>query len=902
MLDSMRSRIGRESCDAALEYISLGWSALALCPPDHSGVGPKHSEHCTSPGKTPWHKWKHRQETAATEQEIRELWRRNPRSNVGVALGPVSGLIRVDVDGEPGERMLAERGDVPETLEFRRGSAGSYGLLYGIPQGAKLRTTIHNGQGDHEELRFQAKGAQTVLPPSLHECGDRYVWTQGRSPRDGQVAMAPAWLIEELTEKPRAMNGPSRLTTLENDVATAISALWALSPSRADVYDDWLKVGMSLRSVDVSEAMLQEWERWSMRSSKYTEGQCRAKWASFNGRADGITLGTLFHMARQDGWSLSPPPQTRASRPTPAAEPEMVEVFEATREDGGVKPSLVLPGDTVSISDAGAQLGDLLAKGQQVFRRGAGVVQLGEDDNREHILRQVKPANLASLMESVCVVTKVRQTNEGPIHVRATCNEQQAKLILCSDAFVSALPAIRILSRCPVLVESNGRLIEVTGFDRSSGVLADGDPLPEITLADAVGLLTDMLVDFRFASDGDRSRALASIVTPAMVHGGLLGGRPPVDLGEADDSQTGKGFRAKLVAAVYRQNVTTVTQKKGGVGSVEEEFNSALIRGAIFPSFDNVRGKIDSPALESFLTEDFYSARQPYSGSIEIDPRRIVVMLTSNKAEITRDLANRSSCTRILKQERGYQFASFPEGDILDHVRANQPRYLAAVFRVVREWHRQGKPRTNETRHDFRRWAQTLDWIVQNVFRAAPLLDGHDEARTRMTNPALSWLREVAIVVVKFEREGWLRAHELLDILRDGGDGIEIPGVLADADLDEDSTRLKAMQGIGGKLSRCFRGKETVEIDGITIERHEAADASGRSRNEYRFSRLPPTSPDLKPRRKPAESRLPRTTSQHSEVTLAEGGVIEMLEPFGEVGEQSGKSGKPEREVRTWIL
>ena len=52
----------------------------------------------------------------------------------------------------------------------------------------------------------------------------------------------------------------------------------------------------------------------------------------------------------------------------------------------------------------------------------------------------------------------------------------------------------------------------------------------------------------------------------------------------------------------------------------------------------------------------------------------------------------------------------------------------------------------NDNRHDFRAWAQTLDWIVQNLLGAAPLLDGHRETQERMTNPALTWLREVAII------------------------------------------------------------------------------------------------------------------------------------------------------------
>ena len=93
-----------------------------------------------------------------------------------------------------------------------------------------------------------------------------------------------------------------------------------------------------------------------------------------------------------------------------------------------------------------------------------------------------------------------------------------------------------------------------------------------------------------------------------------------------------------------------------------------------------MRGQIDSPAIESFLTEDSFLARAPHQAAVDIDPRRVILHLTSNRADITIDLANRSSCVRILKQPDGFRFRKYPEGDLLDHVRANQPRYLGAVF------------------------------------------------------------------------------------------------------------------------------------------------------------------------------------------------------------------------------
>ena len=70
-----------------------------------------------------------------------------------------------------------------------------------------------------------------------------------------------------------------------------------LQPGRADDYGDWLRVGLALSQL--GEEGLEMWERWSAQSPKYRPGECARKWGSFDG--SGVSLGTLYHMARQDG-------------------------------------------------------------------------------------------------------------------------------------------------------------------------------------------------------------------------------------------------------------------------------------------------------------------------------------------------------------------------------------------------------------------------------------------------------------------------------------------------------------------------------------------------------------------------------------------------------------------------
>ncbi len=222
MDDATRQRLadGEACLAAALDYLKLGWSPLALCPPDHVGIGrvvKGHGSNCDSPGKRPWHTWKEFQTRAPTEEEVREWWKLVPNSNVGVALGPVSGLIRIDVEGDHGEERLAamSAGDLPATLEFTSGRAsGGRGLLYAIPPGVVLRTTFEK-PAPGEELRLQAQGAQTALPPSRHPSGMVYAWKPGRSPLDIRPAAAPTWLLAALARPEGSRPATGQASTWE---------------------------------------------------------------------------------------------------------------------------------------------------------------------------------------------------------------------------------------------------------------------------------------------------------------------------------------------------------------------------------------------------------------------------------------------------------------------------------------------------------------------------------------------------------------------------------------------------------------------------------------------------------------------------------------------------------------
>lgn len=199
--------------DAALDYQRRGWSVLPLCPHDHVATGKRHFKECGSPGKVPFFPrtestvWGEHQERRATEDEVRDWWRAMKTLNVGVALGPVSKLIAIDIDTDAGELMLeaASDGDLPTTLEYKTGKGRR--LMYALPDGVSFRTRQRT-EGNKEALRYMGLGSQIVMPPSRHKSGAVYKWVFGRSPADIAPAIAPAWLLNIGRQADREHNPP----------------------------------------------------------------------------------------------------------------------------------------------------------------------------------------------------------------------------------------------------------------------------------------------------------------------------------------------------------------------------------------------------------------------------------------------------------------------------------------------------------------------------------------------------------------------------------------------------------------------------------------------------------------------------------------------------------------------
>lgn len=230
-------------------------------------------------------------------------------------------LMALDQDGASASQKIIELSggqELPKTVAFTSGRPGRCQYLFLVPEQyagslctKKFPTGVTGDDGKGEQLELRWTGLQSCLPPSVHPTTGEYVWVPNCAPDQTQIAIAPIWTIEQMLLEPRESGNSNQLpfqavteTRVDSkqrwtEVDWALSYLAALSPYRADDYDEWCTVGMILKSID--DSLLHEWDNWSRQSSKYKPGECEKKWKSFHGNKAGI--GTLAHWAKQDGWT-----------------------------------------------------------------------------------------------------------------------------------------------------------------------------------------------------------------------------------------------------------------------------------------------------------------------------------------------------------------------------------------------------------------------------------------------------------------------------------------------------------------------------------------------------------------------------------------------------------------------
>lgn len=162
--------------------------------------------------------------TTETDKIIR-WWGMWPHANIGVATGPGSNLVVLDIDPRHGGdeelmRLVAENGLLPDGPAYETGSGGSH-YWFRHP-GFKITSRNAIAPG----IDVKGDGGYVIVPPSVHSTGGSYSWYEDCGPERTLPDISP-WIIAVM-QQGRQTDFPS-LTIAEDVVEGRNNTLTSLA-------------------------------------------------------------------------------------------------------------------------------------------------------------------------------------------------------------------------------------------------------------------------------------------------------------------------------------------------------------------------------------------------------------------------------------------------------------------------------------------------------------------------------------------------------------------------------------------------------------------------------------------------------------------------------------------------
>lgn len=374
--------------DAALHYSSiLGWHVFP----------------CRA-NKTPLTVNGHIDATTDKDQIV-AWWRKWPTAQVGVACG-ASGLCVIDLDYDSGRkldgpsffaRLEAEHG--PNWCDLAASTPrGGRHLIYSMPSppvGNRANAIPASG------IDVRADGGYIVAPSPASPGRE---WNLGEDWIDEPIetlTTPPEWIDREILGVRR--NGTVRTNGVAGKAASVVlldaqvdiirSALTMIDPEPRET---WIRMAMALKSTGAGQPAFDLWDEYSRRCPvKYDSKVQRQQWDSLkefflDGRE--VTLGSLFHAAREAGWDgidvempnlLAPPQHTGINfdgggfkAPTVAEQLLADEAPEAPPAKPEVFPAAIMDGDGLLL-DVARDIMEIAVFPHPAHAIGAAIALLG---------------------------------------------------------------------------------------------------------------------------------------------------------------------------------------------------------------------------------------------------------------------------------------------------------------------------------------------------------------------------------------------------------------------------------------------------------------------------------------------------------------------------------------------
>jgi len=356
---------------------------------------------------------------------------------------------------------------------------------------------------------------------------------------------------------------------------------------------------------------------------------------------------------------------------------------------------------------------------ERLYRYGEALVLAPEDIPSGDIrLRPVDAGVLAWLLNRSA--SWMRIDNDGrPYNANLPAN-----VVKDMDAIAHrSIRPLDGLTRFPV-VQADGELRKVSGYVAESRILQLLDPgvikamggLPlrpsQAQQHDAlVFLLEDVLGDFPFARQSDRTHALGALLLPLVRH--LIAGPTPLHLLEAPTEGTGKSLLADAISIVATGRRSRPTPLSTREEELRKKLTAVLITAPSIILFDNVNHTIDSASLAAVVAAEQWNDRLLGKSKQLSLPNKAMWIVTANNPTTSREIARRTVRVRLdAGVEQPWLREKFRHPDLIGWLKKQRAEALCALLTLIRGWIGSGSPTGDVRLGTFECWSELMGGLL----------------------------------------------------------------------------------------------------------------------------------------------------------------------------------------------
>jgi hypothetical protein len=375
---------------------------------------------------------------------------------------------------------------------------------------------------------------------------------------------------------------------------------------------------------------------------------------------------------------------------------DLLRTLDIERSAARMKPTIrVMPGELNRVVDAAERE---LAQSHRFYQRGGLIVTVVTDPGtRETRVQEVGPPALLRALAGAAMWERFDARCQDWVRIDPPARHAG---VLSDSSSYPHLPVLNGLARQPYL-RPDGSLMTAAGYDPSTGMFGVFNAC-EFSVPDsptrqqaqaALATLTDLLVEFSFASPFNLAAALAVMLTaairPSLAHAPMFHVRAPM-------VGSGKSYLCELITAFATPQRGTPTTFPSDDEECRKMLLAELLRAPAVIEFDNLTSDLLAyKSLCMALTSEFISGRILGVSKTATVGTRVLFLSSGNNVGPVQDMTRRCLTICLNPSCETPAVRTFKRPELVREVLCERGRYVSAALTIVGAWLAAGRPKTS---------------------------------------------------------------------------------------------------------------------------------------------------------------------------------------------------------------